>query len=86
MKNVKRAAKSIPTNISEGFAKRSSEATFKNHLKISIGSSDEVITHLLTISIITPRLKNDAILLSEKYKVLSKRLNVLHKVWHSDKF
>lgn len=86
VKNCKRAAKSIPTNIAEGFAKRSSEATFKNHLKICIGSSDEVVSHLRTITITTPRLTEGANILIEKYIILSKRLNALHKIWHSDKF
>lgn len=86
VKNAKRASKSIPTNISEGFAKRSSEATFKNHLKICIGSSDEVVTHIETITIILPNLKTDGERLMEKYKILSRRLNKLHSVWKSSKF
>jgi len=86
VKNIKRAGKSIPTNITEGFAKRSSEATFKNHLKICIGSSDEVVTHIATIIIAVPRLKSDGEKLAKKYVILSKRLNKLHSVWHSDKF
>lgn len=48
----KRCAKSIPANIAEGFAKRSYELEFKRFLKIAIGSSDEQITHLRSISII----------------------------------
>jgi len=42
----KKCSKSIPANIAEGFAKRSSELEFKRFLKIAIGSSDELITHL----------------------------------------
>lgn len=86
VKNVKRASKSIPTNLSEGFAKRSSQATFKNHLKICIGSSDEVITHIKTLIIIVPRLTIEGEKLIEKYTILSKRLNKLHSVWKSEKF
>lgn len=86
VRNCKRAGKSIPTNIAEGWGKRSYEAVFKNHLKICIGSSDEVVSHLRTIVITVPRLSSDAKDVAEKYKVLSKRLNKLHKVWKSDKF
>lgn len=86
VRNCKRAGKSIPTNLAEGFAKRAYEAVFKKHLKICIGSSDEVITHLRTIAITVPRLAEEAKKLAEKYKVLSKRLNKLHKIWRSDKF
>lgn len=57
----KRAGKSIPANISEGFAKRQSGAEFKRYLQ---------------------NLKNEAEELSEGYKILSKRINSLHKIWH----
>ncbi|MBI2036411.1 four helix bundle protein, partial [Candidatus Microgenomates bacterium] len=39
----KKCGKSIPANIAEGFAKRSSVAEFKRFLKIAIGSSDELV-------------------------------------------
>lgn len=84
--NCKRAGKSIPTNLAEGWAKRSSEAIFKNHLKICIGSSDEVVTHLRTLTITVPRLTDEAQKIAEKYKILSRKLNRLHKVWKSGKF
>jgi len=79
----KKAGKSIPANIAEGFAKKSSEAEFKRFLKIAIGSSDEVITHLRTIVIAVPWLADEAKEIAEKYKILSKRLNSLHKKWRS---
>lgn len=79
--NCKRASKSIPANLAEGFAKRSSGPTFKNHLKICIGSSDEVVAHLQSLSITVPYLKEKFKILSEKYIVLSKRFNSLYKNW-----
>lgn len=82
----KRAAKSISANIAEGFAKRSSEAEFKRFLKIALGSSDEVTTHLRIIIIAVPRLIQEAKILAEKYKILSKRLNKLHQTWRSGQF
>jgi four helix bundle protein len=85
-KNCKRAAKSIPANIAEGFAKRTHEAVFKNHLLISLGSSDEVIAHLETLIAVIPRLNDKARILMSKYSILSKRLNTLHKNWHTYAF
>lgn len=82
----KKCGKGIPANIAEGFAKRSSEAEFKRFLKIAIGSSDELVTHLRTIGIAVPRLSSEAQLLGEKYTTLSKRLNRLHSVWKSGIF
>jgi four helix bundle protein len=86
VRNCDRAAQSIPANIAEGFAKKSSEATFRFHLKVALGSSDEVVTHLRTLAISFPNKSISFLELAEKYKVLSKRLNSLHKNWHSYSF
>lgn len=80
---LKKAGKSIPANIAEGFAKRSSDKEFKRFLKISMGSSDEVLTHLRSLLISSPRLKEETNRLGRKYKILSKRINTLHKTWRS---
>lgn len=82
----KKAGKSIPANIAEGFAKRTSEAEFKRFLKIAIGSSDEIISHFRTIAIAVPKLSDETEDLAGEYKILSKRLNSLHKIWRSGKF
>ncbi len=82
----KKCGKSIPANIAEGFAKRSSEKEFKWFLKIALGSCDELITHLRAITVAVPRLHNEAKELADDYKVLSKRINALHAVWKSGKF
>lgn len=79
--NCKRAAKSIPANLAEGFAKRISSPTFKNHLKICIGSSDEVAAHLQTLSITAPFMATDLESLRLRYMTLSKRINSLQKNW-----
>jgi len=82
----KKCGKSIPSNIAEGWAKRSSELEFKRFLKIAIGSSDELISHLRTIAIAVPRLHQEAKELAGEYKILSKRLNKLCTIWKSGKF
>lgn len=86
VRQCKKCSKSIPANIAEGFAKRKSVAEFKRFLLIAIGSSDELITHLRTISIAVPRLAEEAVELSEDYKTLSKRLNKLHQNWQTGYF
>ncbi len=83
---IRRAAKSVTANIAEGFAKRSSEKEFKRFLKISIGSSDEIVTHLRTIYFAVPRLQQNMKELANEYKTLSKRINKLHSIWKSDRF
>lgn len=78
---IKRAAKSIPANIAEGFAKRVSPKEFKRFLTIALGSSDEVVTHLRTANIVLPFIEKSSINLLEKYVVLSKRINKLRSNW-----
>lgn len=82
----KKCAKSIPANIAEGFTKRSSELEFKRFLKIALGSSDELITHLRTLEIVVPKLSNDANELLDQYKILSKRINSLLGNWRTGYF
>jgi four helix bundle protein len=40
-RQIRRAARSIPANIVEGWAKRSSAPEFKRYLQVAIGSCDE---------------------------------------------
>ena len=39
---VRKASKSIPANLAEGFAKRSSQAEFHRYVQIALGSADEM--------------------------------------------
>jgi four helix bundle protein len=41
-RQMRRAARSIPANIVEGWAKRASAPEFKRYLQVSIGSCDEI--------------------------------------------
>lgn len=79
----KKCGKGIPAHIAEGFAKRNSGAEFKRFLRIAIGSSDELVTHLRTLAVAVPRLREEALSLAEEYKILSRRLNKLQSRWRS---
>ena len=39
---VRRASKSIPANLAEGYAKRASQAEFNRFVRMAIGSADEM--------------------------------------------
>ena len=82
----KRCSKSIPANISEGFAKRHYQKEVKRFLLIALGSSDELVSHLRMIGIVAPNLNTEASELADEYKLLSKRINNLHKNWNSRGF
>lgn len=79
----KKCGKGIPAHIAEGFAKRNSGAEFKRFLSIGIGTCDELVTHLRSLSIAVPRLETEAMELASEYKILAKRLNSLHSHWRS---
>ena len=78
---IKRSAYSVPANLAEGFAKRWSDKEFRRYILISLASSDETISHLRTLIIVCPNLQPKVMVLLNKYKELSKRINTLHKNW-----
>lgn len=43
---MRRASKSIPANIAEGFSKRESPREFKQYMRMAMGSANEMETHL----------------------------------------
>jgi len=43
---MRRASKSIPANIAEGYGRRKSAKEFKHFLTISLGSANEMVVHL----------------------------------------
>lgn len=81
---LRRAAKSIPANIAEGFGKKVYPKEFKRYLMIAMGSSDECVTHLRTLYVIMPRFRPQTVDLANKFKILSKRLNKLRTSWLAD--
>ena len=43
---MRRASKSVPTNIAEGYGKRRSARNFKVYLEHALGSANEMVVHL----------------------------------------
>ena len=43
---MRRASKSIPANIAEGYAKRLSEKEFRKYLLSAVGSGNEMVVHI----------------------------------------
>lgn len=81
---IKRAAKSIPANIAEGFGKKIYPKEFKRFLMIAMGSSDECVAHLRILFVTVPKYRQEIMLLGEQFKTLSKRINKLRTSWLTD--
>ena len=45
-RQMRRASKSIPATIAEGFSKRASAKEFKQYMRMAMGSANEMETHL----------------------------------------
>lgn len=79
------AAEKIAPQIAEGFGKKKSPREFCRFLSMALGSSDEVITHIREIEIVSKMyrgiVQEDCDILIKKYKMLSRKLNKLLSVW-----
>jgi four helix bundle protein len=69
-RQLRRAARSIPANIVEGWAKRASAAEFRRHLQVAIGSCDECKLWL-------EMSRDEGFLSSTEFAVFGNRFNVL---------
>src|SRR5271167_3901829 len=80
-RQLRRAARSIPANIVEGWAKRSSAAEFKRYLQVAIGSCDEckLWTEMSRDEgFLNPALCED---LTNRFNILGAMLKSLWKRW-----
>src|SRR3989338_9941124 len=75
------AGEKIPPQIAEGFGKKKSPREFCRFLSMALGSSDEVITHIREVKILSKtyfRINvKDCDELIGQYKILSMKLNKL---------
>jgi four helix bundle protein len=74
---LRRASKSIPTNVAEGYGKRRSSRQFRSYVENALGSTDEMIVHLevaLNLEYVT---EQEAEMLIAEYRVVGKMLDRL---------
>jgi len=82
-RQLRRAARSIPANVVEGWAKRASTAEFKRYLQVAIGSCDECKLWLEMSrdeGFVSPALCED---LTNRFNILGAMLKSLWKHWQS---
>jgi four helix bundle protein len=78
---LRRASKSVPANIAEGWAKRRFEKQFKIHLDSAIGSSNEMEVHLSMARDLGFWEKNFCDGLIKRYLLLGGKLTNLRNNW-----
>lgn len=79
---MNRAANSIHANIAEGFGR--SEAEFKRYLTVSLGSNNELLSHLEDAHSLGYLSKETYDSFFESYTVVGKLLYRLREKWKSD--
>ena len=78
---MRRASKSCPVNIAEGWAKRRFEKEFKHHLDSAIGSANEMEVHIEMAYDLGYWLGNFSNELLDRYKKLGGKMTNLQKNW-----
>ena len=78
---IRRASKSCPANIAEGWAKRRFEKEFKHHLDNAIGSANEMEVHIETARDLGYWQKAFCKDLLDRYQKLGGKLTNLQRNW-----
>jgi len=78
---MRRASRSIPTNIAEGYAKRLSVKEFRKYLFTSLGSCNEMLVHLGFVKDLGYWKSDFCENLLDRYEALGKKINKLMQNW-----
>ena len=78
---VRRAAKSIPANIAEGYSKKQSVKAFKAYLGNALGSANEIVVHLKVAVALGYVGETECQDLMNGYDVVAKQLHRLIQRW-----
>ena len=78
---MRRASKSIPANIAEGFGKKASEKEFKQYMKTAMASATEMETHLDVAARLGYVKGKELQVLLEGYSHVGQQLNRLIAYW-----
>ena len=78
---MRRASKSIPCNIAEGYGKKRSVKEFVSYLAIAMGSANEMVVHLEVSSRLGYIPGDVSKRLQEEYNIIGKMLNRLSQRW-----
>jgi four helix bundle protein len=80
---MRRASKSVPANIAEGYGRRSSAKDFKRFLAIALGSTNEMVVHLEAARALEYAGAELCAALIDEYTVVGKMLYRLMENWRT---
>lgn len=78
---IRRACKSIPANIAEGYGKKRSAKDFKSYLANALGSTNELMVHLQIAQALGYISGEESQTLSDDYRIVGKQLTRLMERW-----
>ena len=78
---MRRASKSIPANIAEGFSKRASVNEFKQYMRMAMASANEMETHLRIVGRLGYLEGPGLDALTDGYNQVGRQLNRLISNW-----
>ena len=78
---MRRAAKSVPTNIAEGHGKRHSAKDFCNFLTIALGSTNEMYAHFDIAHELGYVTEDEKTQFVSEYRIVARQLTQLIRYW-----
>jgi len=78
---IRRACKSIPANIAEGYGKKRSAKDFKSYLANALGSTNELMVHLQIAQALGYISGEESGTLIDDYRIVGKQLTRLMESW-----
>ena len=80
---MRRASKSIPANIAEGFGRKTSDKEFKQYMRMAMGSANEMETHLRIAGSLGYVQDPELARLADGYNHIGRQLNRLITNWRT---
>lgn len=81
VQQMRRASKSVPANIAEGFSRRRSARDFKLYLAYAMGSANEVLVHLEVAGELGYVSPDERSSLTDDYRIICRQLNKPIRNW-----
>jgi four helix bundle protein len=81
---MRRACRSVPTNIVEGYSRRGSAKDFKYYLGISMGSANEMVVHLEISRQLGYASGGECAEYIDAYEAIGKQIHMSMSRWKSD--